>query len=198
MGRSTDQALAGLLNQFTESVKLRELLTVILARVEDGDEVLKDLALKRWKDTAKGIWLDYVGALVGMLRPGNPLDDDLVYTYKSIGDPDVASKALGSLSSPGVGGKFQSLQGLTDGTLVDDDIYLEYIDARIASVNSGSAIPDIYNYVVDTFGVDCEVDNYVGIVEVTLLGPLPTYLKYLLVNLAPVMAGINLRIKGWL
>ncbi len=158
MGTTTDTAIDRLLNQFSDSPNLINLITKILLRMEDSNDMLSDLATKRVLDVATGIWLDQIGDLVGITRPYQEVSDDYIFTYKGIGDPDNINKAYAGIPVT-TGGYYQGLNGVFTGDLVDDTTYRLYIYAKIFVTNSRCGIADIYQFVLSLFAVELDIVN---------------------------------------
>lgn len=69
-----DEAKALLVEQFRGKPDLEALLSAFIAQVQDLEDVLFQLLENRWLDTASGVQLDGIGAIVGLERLG--LNDD--------------------------------------------------------------------------------------------------------------------------
>ena len=201
MGRLTNEAIYSILNQFSESESILSFFVSICNRFEDTDAILKDLALKRWlePDSAEGGWLDNIGKIVGLYpRPGIEIPDSETFTYRLQTDPNDPAKGFSSLASPGTGGKYQTLAGVTTGALVDDETYFQYIEAKILASIGQTTVLDIYRYILNSFGVTCKVTRpNAGFVNIELDSAIPSYERRMLVKYAPVGAGVDIEILNW-
>jgi len=186
---------ARLLNQFSVSTQLKELLDIINNRFDDSDTVLEDLLFKRWIDTAEGVWLDALGVLIGIPRPFGEFED--IFEYKAIGDPDDPDHSFGTVGG-GTGGRYTTLNGLPNSTPATDDVYRVYLKAKSAATEAGPTIPEIWAFINSAFGIDATLAvNTVGNIEVTIPTALTGVERRLLVNLAPVAAGVSITIMNW-
>jgi hypothetical protein len=198
MGRLTDEAIYSLLNQISGSETILAFFTAICNRFEDTDSILKELALKRWLDSAGGVWLDNIGKIVGLPRPGNEIPASETFTYRLQTDPNDPAKGYSSLASPGTGGKYQTVAGVTDGTLVDDILYLQYIEAKILASIGQTTVLDIYRFIVNAFNVTAKISRAkAGFVDVELDSAIPSHERRMLVKYAPVGAGDTISILNW-
>lgn len=200
MGVSTDRAIYSLLNQFQKGETITAFFIAILNRFEDTDAILKELALKRWLEpgSAAGVWLDVIGRIVGLPRPGNEIPVSETFTYRLQSDPNDPAKGFSSLAAPGTGGKYQTLEGVTDGTLVDDDLYLQYLEAKILASVGRTTVLDIWRYINAAFGVTAKITRpKAGFVNVELDDPILPLERRMLVKYAPVGAGIDIEILNW-
>jgi hypothetical protein len=93
---------------------------------------------------------------------------------------------------PGYGGKYNALQGLTTGALMDDDNYRKWLKALASTNKTKCTVRDIYNFFKDGFAEDAQIDvSEVGKVKVTLNESLIGEERALADKLAPVK-GTNL------
>ena len=200
MGVGTDRIVYSLLDQFQKGVSIPAFCVAISNRFEDTDAILKDLALRRWLEpgSAEGVWLDVIGRIVGLPRPGNEIPVSETFTYRLQTDPNDPAKGFSSLASPGTGGKYQTIAGVTDGTLVDDDVYLQYLEAKILTSVGQTTVLDIFRYIKTAFGVTAKVIRpKAGFVNIELDDPILPYERRMLVRYAPVGAGIDIEILNW-
>jgi len=193
-----DTALQRLLNQFSDSVRLKELLEVIFNRVAEVDSLLEDLLLSRWIDTAEGVWLDVVGDVVGVERPFAEVDPSIIFTYKSISDPNDPNKGYGTLPQTNLVGLYSAINGLLLDTPASDEDYRKRIKAKAATTGTNVAYPDIYTFVTNTFAITCQLSSpYVGRVEIEINDYLNNQDRRFLIEYAPVSAGIEVEIMNW-
>ena len=185
-----------LLNQFQVSTNLKALIDVINERFDDSDELLEYLQYYRFLDTASGIWLDNIGAIVGIDRPYNEISEG-IFTYKSASDPSDSdlgySDTLGS-----TGGVYQSLYGLRLATKYSDDDYRDLIKAYVFSRHVSPTIRNIYLFIKNTFDIESTVTvTTPGLVEVEIDSALTAQQRRVLVNYAPVACGYEITITNW-
>jgi hypothetical protein len=203
MGSRLDTALDGLLRQFKrdEAVgfTIPKLLAAIEARFEDTDAMLYALAFSRWLDTAIGIWLDQVGNIIGIYpRPAKLIPAETTFAYRKLTDPGDPLKGFGSLAAPGTGGHFETIAGVSSGELVDDETYRSYLLAKVIAVSGNTSIPSIWTFINKAFGADPIVTRpKPGFVEVELDVAIAPHERRILVDQAPIGAGVDITIKNW-
>jgi hypothetical protein len=194
MGIRTDTAISRILNQFIDAPNFVELFRRILYRFEDSEAILVDLATKRFIDTAEGVWLDYIGDIIGVARPYEPIPDDEIFTYKSIGESDDPDKGFGEIGSPTLGGVYQILAGITGETQATDEIYRLYIKAKAEITASKGTFRDIWGMVDFIFPTLTDINvtaPNVGEVQIETTPTLSLFERRLIENFAPVVAGIK-------
>ena len=193
-----DTALQRLLNQFDSSTKLKDLLRAIFNRIAEVDSLLEDLLLKRWIDTAEGVWLDIVGDVVGADRPFGEVDPAIIFTYKAIADPNDSDKGYGTLPQTNLVGLYSTIGGLLTDEPATDEVYRKRIKAKAITTNSNVAYPDIYRFITETFEITAQLSSpYVGRVEVEINDYLTNSDRNFLIQYAPVSAGIEIEIINW-
>lgn len=77
------QAIARLLNQYRSSTKLQNLLSALIAPLQDIEAALGDMNVSRYLPAAVGAQLDLIGKIVGLERP--PGASDAVYIQELYG-----------------------------------------------------------------------------------------------------------------
>lgn len=87
MGARLTRALSRIPDEFVGQPFYQAFMTSIVARLEESDQILADLATMRWIDTAEGVWLDTVGEIVGIPRFYEPITEG-IFTYNGLG-PDL-------------------------------------------------------------------------------------------------------------
>lgn len=191
-----DKMVSRLLNQFTVSTRLIDLLGAINARFDDSDDVLDYLLYYRFIDTASGVWLDVIGDIVGLTRPFTERDD--IFTFKTIGEADDTTLSYSAVAGS-TGGVWSSLNGTPTTTLVSDTIYRAILKARIFATFADPTIANIYLFIKAAFN-DTESTVTVptpGSIEVELATALTNSERRLLVQYAPVAAGFDISIINW-
>jgi hypothetical protein len=191
-----DKMKSRLLNQFTVSTRLAELLDVINNRFDDSDDVLDYLLYYRFLSTASGVWLDEIGATLGLTRPYTERAD--IFTYKSIGEADDTTLAWSDVAGS-TGGVWTTLNGSPTATLVSDTIYRALLEARIYTMYAEPTIPNIYTFIKLAFSNTESIVTVPtpGLIEVELVTALTNIERRLLVQLAPVAAGMEITITNW-
>jgi len=197
---ATTQAIERLLNQYSDAPDEQALITDIFARIEDSNDILNDLLTLRDIDSAEGVWLDILGAIVGVERPYKELSSDYIFTFKSNpADPDDPDKAFYDPGGP-TGGYYQSFEGLRDpsGDLASDTDYRKLVKGKAIANHVIGNIDDIGLFIQGGFGVVSEVtDPIQGEVEVELVSALTQGERRAVERLAPLSAGVNITITNW-
>jgi hypothetical protein len=190
----TEQALSRILNQFIDGPNFVNLFTAILNRFEDSHAMLLELLVHRFIDTAEGVWLDYIGDIVGVPRPYEPILDANIFTFKSIGEADDPDKGFGTTSSPLIGGLFQTIDGITTDTLADDETYRVYIKAKAQVTFARGTVQDIWLMVDFIFPTLTDINvtsPNIGEVKVLTTPVLQAFERKVVEKYAPVAAGIK-------
>lgn len=133
-----------LANQFKKSVNLIAYIKALLSEADTLEQVYQSLLNDRWIDTAEGVNLDILGAIVGQSR--ELIDAEIFDYFGFAGDPQ--SQTFGSFGLPSIGGRFRSFYEETQGlrNLNDDELRL-FIRARIARNSTKSTPEDIMSFV---------------------------------------------------
>ena len=165
-------ALERMLQQFAGSGNWKSLLEALYNRFADSDAIMDDLASMRDLDTATGVWLDILGEIIGIPRPVKDEDPANIFTVRNpawFNDPNKGVFDGGALT----GGYLQSATGLgvPTGDLMEDEPYRDLIRAKAAANNAIGTFVDIYNMILNAFGVDATVTSPgVGQISVTFDG----------------------------
>ena len=69
------EALANLLSQFKSKDVIEKLLKIYVRQIQEIEDMLYDLKIKRWLDAATGTQLDNLGTIVNEARQGRTDDD---------------------------------------------------------------------------------------------------------------------------
>lgn len=194
-----DVALERLLNQFEDADEsIIEIFRAIFNRIAEVDALLEGLLLYRWLDTAEGVWLDVIGTIVGISRPAESVSPSIIFTYKSIGDPNDPNKGYGTLPQTNSVGLYNSVFGLSTNQPANDDEYRQRIKAKVAVTGVGVAYPDIYRFIRNTFNVEPHLSSpYTGRVEIELDSWISNQDRFFLIESVPVSAGIEIEIMNW-
>jgi len=144
-------AIKRLAVEFRESTNLIAYIKTLLVEADTLEEVFQDLLEKRWIDTAEGVQLDVVGAIVG--QPRILVDATILFYFGFATAPGAQS--FGTLTDPNVGGRFRSKDELTTGnrTLTDDE-YRLFIRARVIKNSITPTLPALQDFLKFLFNVD--------------------------------------------
>lgn len=121
-------AISRLATQFRESTNLINYIRALLIEADTLEQVFCDLLEKRWLDTAEGVQLDILGAIVGQSRE---FVDAEVFDYFGFADNPQA-QSFGSVDDISLGGRFRFIdEPITGIRQLSDDEYRAFIRARI-------------------------------------------------------------------
>jgi hypothetical protein len=199
MGIRTDTAIARILNQFVDGYNFVELFRRILYRFEDSEDILLNLAVHRFIDTAEGVWLDYIGDIVGVPRPFEPIPDDEIFTFKAKGETDDPDKGFGSTSNPLIGGVFQTIDGVTTDVPASDETYRLYIKAKASITFDRGTVQDIWKLVDFLYPTLTDINvtsPNVGELKIETTPLLTSFERRLVEKFAPVVAGVKTIVPG--
>lgn len=133
-----ERGIGRLATQFKSSENLINYIKSLLSEANTLEQVFCDLLDKRWLDTAEGVQLDIIGAIVGQ---GREFIDAEIFAYFGFFN-NFQAQGFGSLGNPSLGGRFRAVDEETLGLrLLSDDEYRLFIKARIAR-NSTSSTPE--------------------------------------------------------
>jgi hypothetical protein len=195
MGNRVDLAISRLLNQFSASPRIIDLLTTIVTRLEEVDDLLASLATLRWLDTAEGVWLDDIGEIIGIPRFFGEHEGPF-FTYKAaypgVDDPDLAYS--GPLPAAPTGGRYQSVFGIENDTPLSDDDYRRWIKAKAKTTGTAGTLRDIWVFVNEALELTDHVVETVDtrLIQITTTAPLTSWKQGKIRQWAPINAGINL------
>lgn len=142
-------AVSRLATQFRDSTNLISYIQALLVESDNLEQIFCDIIDKRWLDTAEGVQLDILGAIVGQSRE---FVDSEIFDYFGFAANPIA-QSFGSVNDPTVGGRFIFAGEPTTGIrqLIDDE-YRVFIRARIARNSTMSTPEDIITQVRYIFG----------------------------------------------
>lgn len=193
MGNRVNLAVSRILNQLSASTRYVQFLTSLVTRLEEVDDLLADLATLRWIDTAEGVWLDNVGAIVGIPRfYGENLGPFFTYkaAYPGTDDPTLAYSGL---PGPATGGRYQSYYGLDSDTLIGDDEYRRWVKAKAKATGTAGTIQDIYTFIKDALLLESVVTTAdTRLILVTTVSALTPWKQAKIRQWAPINAGIDI------
>lgn len=133
-------AISRLATQFRESTNLISYIRTLLLEADTLENVFHQLLNERWIDTAVGVQLDILGAIVG--QPREIIDAEL-FGYFGFA-VNLESGPFGSLEDPSVGDRFRGVTEPTVGKrILSDSEYRLWIRARIITNTTSSTPEDI-------------------------------------------------------
>lgn len=133
-------AISRLATQFRKSTNLISYIRVLLIEADALEQVFCDLLEKRWIDTAEGVQLDILGAIVGQSRE---FIDAEIFDYFGFADNSQA-QSFGSVEDISLGGRFIFINESTTGIRqLTDEEYRLFIRARISRNTTSSTPEDI-------------------------------------------------------
>lgn len=143
MGATIDhkkQAVSRLAVQFSESTNFIDYITTLLTEADTLEEVFQSIIDERFIDTAIGVQLDVLGAIVG--QPREFIGADIFGYFGFAVNP--ASGSFGSLLDPSLGERFRILgEPITGIRILTDDEYRLFIRSKIIANKTLSTPEDI-------------------------------------------------------
>ncbi len=147
----SDLAESKLATQFKEAINLINFIRTLLSGADELEQVFYDLLLNRSIDTAVGVQLDIIGAIVGIPRPFVLAEDLVFFGFQGI----VGVGAFGDTGNPALGGLFRGEAGSgTGNTLLDDTQYRLVIKTKIIKNSASGTIEDIISAADTLLDVD--------------------------------------------
>ena len=186
------QGVSRLITQYRESLKLIAYIKVFLAQADELEGVLCDLLDDRWIDTAEGVQLDVIGAIVG--QPRTIEEYTAIPYFGMLGA--IGSGSFGTLADPGIGELFRTLDDVeATGTQLDDVMYLKFIRAKIIRNQTTAGYEEIITACLELApGVVIEITNGISkTLDITFHTVLSDTIKLILTrtNFLPIAAGVN-------
>lgn len=130
--------------QFKESTNLISYIKALLYEANTLEQVIQDILDKRWIDTAEGVNLDIIGAIVG--QPRIIIGAEL-FGYFGFA-VNAESGPFGSSGDPSLGDRFRSRSEPTNGNReLSDSEYRVWIRARISKNRTSSTPEDVINQI---------------------------------------------------
>lgn len=193
-----------LYSQFYDAERLKELIGILREYVEEIDDIIADVALKRFKDTSEGVWLDWVAEIIGIFtRPAAEYPNEEMFSYRSLSDPVTSvTQGYGTIYDPSTGGRYHSIYGnqIPDEYMNDSD-FLATINAKIAANFAESSIPGIWDYIYYGFGTRVDIITSIGRVDIYFRVGEPVLSDFdrrILIQFAPVLTGCKIVLMNWL
>ena len=200
MGAMTERILSRLLDQQRDGDDWNNFFDIIAAEAEEIIEALVDMSTLSWKDTAGGWWLDRVGEIVGVPRPGDEEVDDIFTVCEYTDEPVVdANRGWGDTSNPSTGGIIWDINGVILEDESSDEDFLDFIEAKIAATNADASIPGLALYCYDAFGLEVTVtvpEAGKVLIELPTTGYDLRQRRYLEI-FCPAIAGVDVLFDGW-
>lgn len=204
-----DEVIERLLTQFiqrdtdtpTNVQKLFEDIYSELDKVYDFVLVLED---GRYLDSSTGVWLDYIGEIVGIEREYKEVDKDIIFSFKMSGEANDYKKGFLYEDDPVYGGYLQSEIGLTEefmGISTDkesDEKYRKKIKARSISNISSGTVQELYRHILDGFEVKCKIESPTpGLILITVYDFISKRDRNYIEKQGPVSAGVKIEFINW-
>lgn len=140
-----------LATEFRESANLIAYIKALLSEADTLEQVFQDIIDSRWIDTAEGVNLDIIGAIVGQTRS---FIDAEIFEYFGF-SPLVTAQSFGSVADAGVGGRFVSVDESPTGVRqLTDEEYRLFIRAKIIRNSTTSAPEEVIAQIVGLFSPD--------------------------------------------
>jgi len=193
----TEKVITRLSTAYRDSTNLINYIKALLSEANTLEEVFQSLLSDRWIDTAIGVQLDIIGAIVGQNRI---LVDSTVLSYFGFAT-GIGSNSFGTLSDPAVGGRFRGIGESTTGDRVlTDDEYRIYIRARVIKNSITPTLPQMISFLKFLFNVDqiVIIDSHMSY-TVQIGRPLSSNEKAFLTttDLVPKVAAVNVNYQEY-
>jgi len=162
------------------------------------------LAILEWKDqldidTCTGVWLDRIGELVGLARPGINLDSLYIFAFEGPGGSQPTRGFYDADNN--TGGRLQFNEGLKDpsGGMLGDTEYRQLLKAKIWASNNAGSVEDLMNFIIEGMGIqDMTFDwETPGVLLLTLASEIDYTYRRMIEQESSVVAGIKVRIVNW-
>lgn len=137
-------AISRLATQYRESANLIDYIRTLLLEADTLEEVYQDLLTERWLDTAVGVQLDILGAIVGQPRT---LIDSSVLTFFGF-DTAPGAGSFGDENNTGLGARFRADGESTTGVLrLSDPEYRVFVKAKVLKNVTDCTADDVAEHV---------------------------------------------------
>lgn len=130
--------------------------------LQDTKDILDYLIDHSSIETAEGVWLDLWGKLLGVPRQLRSWFPNEIFRFKAENEVDPGDTNNAFLSSSGLnGGRFEVSTGgpRTPTQTMTDIEYRKLIFAKMASLQSGSSRYDLWNYILNAYGIKSKITN---------------------------------------
>jgi hypothetical protein len=143
-----DLAISRLATQFRESANLIAYIRALVVESNNLEEMFNSLLNDRWIDTAFGVQLDILGAIVGQPRT---LIESSTIVYFGF-DGDIGSEGFTDLNNTALGGRFIGLNEPATGFReLDDEEYRIFIRFRILKNITKGTINEVIEQIRQVF-----------------------------------------------
>lgn len=140
-----------LATQFRDSENLINYLRALMVEAPNLEQVFRDIIDQRWLDTAEGVNLDILGAIVG--QPRILVNASIVYYFGFTGAS--GAQPFGTLVDDSIGGRFRSYKEPTAGNReLTDTEYRAFIKSRIVKNSITPTIPQMISFFRFLFNTD--------------------------------------------
>ena len=142
------KGLSRLAYQFETSEKFRDFITSFLSEFQELNISGLQLLNERYLDTAIGLQLDGIGEIVGLPRPGKPVDQAGVFGFLD----DQTALGFGTILDLNAGGNFVSIYDVGSTTPIGDNLYRLLIRAKIIKNQTAMTVDDTLRLISFTYG----------------------------------------------
>lgn len=197
MAAIEDDLLDGIFDQMSDVENWAKIVEFIADEFQQVIDAILYLDVLTWVDVAEGVWLDRVGAIVGVRRPPN---EELTRVFRCRGASDPwydPNHGFASPTNPSIGGYLSGIWGVPADGVASDTLYRDYIYAKIAATNADASIPGIAIYVLNAFGLATTVSASGRDISVEITGTFNLQQRRFIEYFAPNVAGTNLSVINW-
>lgn len=143
-------AISRLATEFREAENLISYIRALLVEANTLEQVYCDILEKRWLDTAEGVQLDIIGAIVGQ---GRTFIDAEIFEYFGFHN-NAQANSFGTLTDSAIGGRFRYIgEPIIGLRQLSDEEYRVFIKARIARNMTSSTPENIIDQVKYIFSI---------------------------------------------
>jgi hypothetical protein len=204
-----DAVIERLLTQFIQRdtstpTNVQKLFEDIYNGLDFVYDFVLELSNGRYIDTAEGVWLDYIGDIVGVKRSHVELDKNLAFTFKLSGEVDSPNKAFYDSAAPIYGGYLQSNEGLTEMSVgisnekESDESYRRKIKARAIANGASGTVQELFRHILNGFGIQCKIESPTpGLILVTVYDFMSKMDRAYIMRQGPLAAGVSAEIINW-
>jgi len=188
MSAFDNAGLTRLLNQYSESPKLKSFFEAILD-IPAGElrDALETLFTRLSIDESSGVQLDKIGEIVGQPRPPIDVTEGVFAFLDGTNDPD---KGFSAIRAQDIGGQFS---GLNPVTIMADPEYRFLLKAIIFNNNAGRTLIDIERYSELLLGAPATIVNGVGAIDIEIPVRLSRQQKQIIADTLNASAGVRIR-----
>jgi len=160
-----EQSRENITEQFKDKVTIDRILQLLATEKLEIQDVLKDLKQKRSIDTAEGVQLDILGAIVGQDRTLINVD-----VFNFFGFLGIDNGSFGDVNTSAIGSVFWDINTPRFGNITLTDVmYRLFIKARIATNNTKCTPEDVMKFANFIFETQGSTVQYEGGASYTLM-----------------------------